>query len=1169
MNWPTDRLRPARVAPGALAVFLVLSFVITPGAVTAQSDNFEISDLEPGETTVQEDALIEISANVTNNADVRDEKTVEFRIDNETRATREVELASDNSTRVSAEIDIDAADLSPGEYEYGVFSNSSESTATLTIEESVAGFEITDLDPDEQTIQQGETLTVSANVTNEGEENATKDVELFIDDSSVENETVTLEPDETDLVEFRNVDTANRSSGEYDYSVRTDDAKASGSLTIEAVGDEKEEKEEEVDPSPFSVERTTHEVMRVRLDASEVGENASVPAEEVTIVSDPGDLEWSWNLSEDPKNGVYEGTFPVPGPSDGVSNVSLDNATVSIDETEFEATVHLHSVETAFAGWIDESTLYLPVGTVGVTESSRDTVEFVRAGGDEVPIEFEDPHTVAIDHGDLPETNGTVLDGGFETGGDPLGPGTDVKPDIRFFHGDLVVWHPDIENGAEYTVEIHEVDGNRVNRSVEDTAIRPGMVPVPDAGTVAGADTVTVSVKGSTVLDNYTIESVSTAGSLEAELIDSETVQFERSMDQLSVSAVFINKSDPAYLTDGEVVVDGQELQLSGADLSVEHSLELATDAGIVAVTLSQPSGEGGLQVSSLVPLVWFVLAGLLGIGLGFFVGGRVGLPDSNLPYLVVFVVAVIILAAILLVSLFGSIDLTDRPVEVDLVIVLVAAMSIGFAVGGIRKEKQTPDQRGRTGKKVRTVDTRVTITDGSRRLDGSAEVTATRSRDRKTRTSKISRGSGTLTLPEGRWKITAEHGGYESDTEPVNLKGGIGRGEVNLEIPLPDISVTVRDGKLDRPVPDATVRFDAAETTSPVSTDSEGQVTFDPPVEAETVTITAVHDKYEEATITRQLTQRGIRETIELRPKTGSVRFVSRIDGVATGNMELNVSPDEPALQQLFKKDRAVETTDKTGDFTLEPLLIGQYRASLNLPRRLESLFETRENRLTVTDGVETEVTLEASFTWDLSPAQRDRIRQIRTDLQDVTGKSGVDTAIPQYYASVIEGILDAVEAFPDRGHHFAEVDTHPDEVVSATLDATARAVETISDAMSTKRNLDLFTACADMAAARAQWEGTFQMEVLIDRLGDDGMTARRAFAARADEVSDRIDSERSGLSEVAPARELLERVDIESSGGDVESIVAVHVAILLVDAIDELFDHPELRERLSRTVF
>jgi hypothetical protein len=167
------------------------------------------------------------------------------------------------------------------------------------------------------------------------------------------------------------------------------------------------------------------------------------------------------------------------------------------------------------------------------------------------------------------------------------------------------------------------------------------------------------------------------------------------------------------------------------------------------------------------------------------------------------------------------------------------------------------------------------------------------------------------------------------------------------------------------------------------------------------------------------------------------------------------------------------------------------------------------------------------------------------------------------------MEAVLDAVEQFPAQGQYFAKVDTHPDAVTDATLEAAADTTESIARAMSSKRNRDLFTACADMSEVRVNWDGAFELEQLVQRLNKDSLDLRHMFAQQADDVSERIDAERGSLSEIAPAREMLEQIDLPKSGEQLDRIVGTHVAVLMLHAIDDLFDQPQLRDRLSRTVF
>jgi len=331
-------------------------------------------------------------------------------------------------------------------------------------------------------------------------------------------------------------------------------------------------------------------------------------------------------------------------------------------------------------------------------------------------------------------------------------------------------------------------------------------------------------------------------------------------------------------------------------------------------------------------------------------------------------------------------------------------------------------------------------------------------------------------------------------------------------------------------------------------------------------VTITTVHERYHES-VSEFTVDRSVTETIDLDSKTGELDLVTSIDGARAGEMDVTISPADDYLDDICGSDVTV-TSNPDGTYR-STVMVGRYRAEIDPPASVQGLYRSSEVTFEVTEHDRTEVTIDAAFTWELSPAQRDRIDQIRRELDQIVGKSGIDLAIPNYYASVIETVLDAVEAFPEQGEQFVSVEAHPDEITDATLAAAGTAVDTVADTMSTKRNRDLFTACADMPDATVRWRGSFDLPTLVDRLEEDQMGVRRRYAARADSVSERIDSERGVVSEVAPARSMLEEVGIESRSDHVDEVVATHVAIMLLDAVDELFDHPELTERLSRTVF
>jgi hypothetical protein len=117
--------------------------------------------------------------------------------------------------------------------------------ATLTVGEgddppAPASFDVSNLDaPDTATA--GDTIDVSADVTNTGEQTATKTVEFRLDanqdgtlseDEALTSQEVELAPGETETVTFSDLDTSGL-SGEYAHGVFTDDDSATATITVE------------------------------------------------------------------------------------------------------------------------------------------------------------------------------------------------------------------------------------------------------------------------------------------------------------------------------------------------------------------------------------------------------------------------------------------------------------------------------------------------------------------------------------------------------------------------------------------------------------------------------------------------------------------------------------------------------------------------------------------------------------------------------------------------------------------------------------------------------------------------------------------------------------------------------------------------------------------------
>jgi hypothetical protein len=213
--------------------------------------NFQVSALDAPTTATQGD-LIDVSATVTNDGDETATKTVEFRLDangdglgdaGDVVLSQDVELAGGDSTTVEF-TDIDTSALAPGTYTHGVVTPDDSATAQIeiTAPPTAADFQVSNLQAP-ATVTQGDAVDVSATVTNDGDETATKTVEFRVDtdgDGDIANENavvsqeVELAGGDSTTVEFTDVDTSGLPVGTLTHGVVTPDDSATAQITVEA-----------------------------------------------------------------------------------------------------------------------------------------------------------------------------------------------------------------------------------------------------------------------------------------------------------------------------------------------------------------------------------------------------------------------------------------------------------------------------------------------------------------------------------------------------------------------------------------------------------------------------------------------------------------------------------------------------------------------------------------------------------------------------------------------------------------------------------------------------------------------------------------------------------------------------------------------------------------------
>ncbi|MHC3378861.1 hypothetical protein [Haloarcula sp. H-GB5] len=440
--------------------------------------------------------------------------------------------------------------------------------------------------------------------------------------------------------------------------------------------------------------------------------------------------------------------------------------------------------------------------------------------------------------------------------------------------------------------------------------------------------------------------------------------------------------------------------------------------------------------------------------------------------------------------------------------------------------------------------------------------VTVNEQMGTKTRTVDISDGSATIELEEGRWEAKAKFAG-QSASDNTHIQTNDGR--LDIAFDRPTASVTVLDQDTGEPIPDidVTVSIDGEQRSG--RTSENGQWTEPLPVSASAFEMQVDHEQYESASWSTTDTARGVSKTLKLRPLVGSVHATVTLDGRGVPEIPVTVESQRTA-------DSETKATTEDGSVTLSDLPVGRYSIKPSL-EEFPSQFSAEQASVTVRDGETARTKTAVEFDYRLTSAATDRVRSLRSRADDIGTVSRRDGAIPAYYASVVESIADTAAEVPNSGYPLLVAGVSPDEVVDAVLDAGEVAAETISDVMTSKRNVDLFSACSDLQSVSATWQGQLSVSRVTELATQDIGQQRGEILDQLETVDERISASVSDMAEVSPAREMWEAVRTmvrDNTGAtQVQSAALIAVAEALLDAIDGLFDDDDLRRRMERTVY
>ncbi|WP_135827746.1 collagen binding domain-containing protein [Halorussus halobius] len=877
----------------------------------------------------------------------------------------------------------------------------------------------------------------------------------------------------------------------------------------------------------------------------------------VTVKANPGKTE---QLSPDGSDG-NETTYTVSVADLAVPKSDMSNASVTVEPDNGTAVTEGVDLRSLTFGGGDASvsgdTIQVPVQrALGYTNGS--TVEATLAGDGapvaEATVQYGATSaatlSVTLDAAqvDLPPSQGVGLSAANANETDlDLRALTDASTAVeRVDDRTLRVASLLLADGVDYDLVATEPATNATFAATATAS--DGAVTVSDEA-LASADELAVSIyrNGSAVFEDVPYERADAAVANATVTANGTAVDLAGS--SLSTNATTVWLANSSRYVDASVPVEDGTVNLSSTDYRLNENASYRLVVTGEQVVRAEVAGNGSANDSSVDSLTYAAETNESTGGTDDESGG--GVLDQD-P-------VVLVGAGVAASVVFGG---------------------IAFVVLRSRSEPSTPSgQQGNTGtggSSPRTHDATIRVEDAATGSTVSAEVRATRkannaafqnSSPRGEVTETLTNGQGTLTLARGKWNVeVASHGA--SEQMRVNVKGD---SRQRVELGPRQATVTVRDDDGD-PLSDVAVTATPDEGRERSGrTDAGGEVTFDVPLAADEVAVEADHEKYDGDAATASVASGDASAALTLSPLTGDLDVTATVEGSPVAGLPVAVDPVGEAVEALGASRQTGET-DGDGVASFEDLLVGEYEVEVTIPSG-GNAFVVDTQRARIRDGRVARETLDASFEFGLSRNQRDRISSVRQEVDELVSISGRDVAIQRYYGSVVTGLLETVERLPREGHRFARADADPDAVADALLDAAESAAELVNEAMTTKRNSDLFGACVDMPDHRVEWEGGYDVETLFELLDDDRKNQRQTVLTQLRSVDDRINDERSDLASVSPARELWDRVKsfVNEEQGD-DSVRGAAVAFAaggLLDAVDELFDHDQLRDRLERTVF
>ena len=433
-----------------------------------------------------------------------------------------------------------------------------------------------------------------------------------------------------------------------------------------------------------------------------------------------------------------------------------------------------------------------------------------------------------------------------------------------------------------------------------------------------------------------------------------------------------------------------------------------------------------------------------------------------------------------------------------------------------------------------------------------------------------LTAGEGEVELEYGTWIFEVRQKGDPIGRRRHELEYGFESDHIGLSVDPHVVEAVVTGGPDREPLPGTVVEAtaDAGRWAQQKPTDPEGRVRFEVPRSASTVSFTATHEDLPPAESEHRVEEAAEEGVIlPIADGSGAMTVETTVGDRAWPSVEVDITPISPDAEAYT--DEGTVATASNGRQTIEGLPTGEYEVTAH-PQRESVETTAAVERVTVEDGGTVEVALPIGISYTMSPAQRERVGELEDRIEGLAAASNRDVAIPQYYGTVLTSVLELaadVESTPERA---VEAGISPDATVDALLDATERGIRAVDGAMSERRNVKLFDACEALPAAAVGWSGTATVDGFLDRVDDGGDHERRALRDRLRAVDEVLDEKWGEVNEIAPARKLHDRVgDLARETRDIDDELALvaqtYVGVCLLDAVEGIFDHDALVDRLN----